>query len=166
MHESVLKWVEGVVKEFTPQAPVLEVGSCDVNGSVRGLFPEPYLGVDVVAGKGVDQVVSADAPLPFDDEAFETVVSTECLEHCLDPVDLLDEMVRVLRPGGTLIISMRGNGFGRHNPPDRWRVMPGTLYYLLASWGLEDVAEVQDPQVSGSFVVAHKARPCVEASEE
>jgi SAM-dependent methyltransferase len=158
-----MRWVETVTKDHIIVAPILEVGSCNVNGSVRSLFPTPYIGVDVVEGPSVDRVIESDDRLPFEDGIFGTVVSTECLEHAIDPVELLDEMVRVLRPGGLLIVTMRGNGFQRHNPPDRWRVMPGTLRDLLQSWGLQDVVEIPDPQVSGSFVLG---RVSVEEAEQ
>jgi SAM-dependent methyltransferase len=40
--------------------------------------------------------------LPFDDESFDAVITSEVLEHIQDDVDAIGEMVRVLRPGGTL----------------------------------------------------------------
>jgi SAM-dependent methyltransferase len=39
--------------------------------------------------------------LPFDDGAFDTVITSEVLEHVQDDVAAIAEMVRVLRPGGT-----------------------------------------------------------------
>jgi len=152
MHESVLAFVKRNVARI--QAPVLEVGSCNVNGSVRSLCPEPYTGIDIVSGPGVDQVV-VEGPLPFEDESFQTVISTEMLEHALDPVSSLREMVRVLKPGGALLVTARGNGFVHHNPPDRWRVMPGTLREWSERLGLH-AEEEADPQVPGQFLIAEK----------
>ncbi len=43
--------------------------------------------------------------LSFEPETFEVVVSSECIEHCPDPVRAVDEMVRVLEPGGVLILT-------------------------------------------------------------
>jgi len=52
------------------------------------------------------RIVRADAlRLPLADAAVEVVVSFETLEHLTDPARFLDECVRVLRPGGRLIIS-------------------------------------------------------------
>ena len=101
MHDSVLAWVPTQVDGLQP--PVLEVGSYNVNGSVREYFPKPYTGVDMQEGPGVDKVADAHA-LPFEDGSFETVVSTEMIEH--DPAFWLSlaEMRRVLKPGGQMTI--------------------------------------------------------------
>ena len=39
--------------------------------------------------------------LPFDDGAFDVVITSEVLEHVQDDVRAIAEMTRVLRPGGT-----------------------------------------------------------------
>ena len=45
------------------------------------------------------------APLPFASQAFDAVVSTEVVEHLEDPHRLIRECARILRPGGTLVLS-------------------------------------------------------------
>jgi SAM-dependent methyltransferase len=45
------------------------------------------------------------AALPFDDDAFDCVVSLETLEHLREQRALLSEFRRVLKPGGFLLIS-------------------------------------------------------------
>jgi len=57
-------------------------------------------------GRGVDarQCDIDSEPLPFDDEAFDVVVSDSQLEHRFDYKHALDEMARVLRPGGRFIL--------------------------------------------------------------
>ena len=51
--------------------------------------------------------VCADAHhLPFTKGRFDAVVLSEVLDHVVDPRVVLSEVKRVLRPGGTLIISL------------------------------------------------------------
>lgn len=45
-----------------------------------------------------------EGPLPFPDDEFDVVLSDSQLEHRFDPAHALDEMTRVLRPGGRLIL--------------------------------------------------------------
>ena len=45
------------------------------------------------------------APLPFGDGEFDAVVCLEGLEHLVDPVRLIEELARVTRPRGEIVIS-------------------------------------------------------------
>lgn len=70
-----------------------------------------HVGVDlsetalaVAAEHGVEPVRADVAALPFDDERFDVVVAGEILEHVEDPEVVVAEALRVLRPGGTLVI--------------------------------------------------------------
>lgn len=153
MHDSVMAWVGDRVSEYGLRgARTLEVGSLDVNGSVRRWFAGPYVGIDMRDGPGVDVVGTADR-LPFDDDAFDVVVSTEMLEHDPAPWLSLPEMGRVLRPGGHLLMTTRGNGFGLHNEPsDYWRFMPASGPLLLELAGCEPIVVETDPEVPGLFM--------------
>jgi SAM-dependent methyltransferase len=56
-----------------------------------------------------------DAPLPFDDGAFDLVLCAETLEHVRDVQLLLSEVRRVLRPRGVLALTTPAN-----LPVGRW----------------------------------------------
>ncbi len=47
-----------------------------------------------------------DGSLPFEDQSFDCVVSTELIEHMRAPFLLLTSMVRVMAPGGVLVLTM------------------------------------------------------------
>lgn len=64
--------------------------------------------------------------LPFPDDVFDVVTCLESLEFMSNPEKALEEMIRVLRPGGVLLISNRIN--------TRW--MPGRL------WSEEELCEM------------------------
>lgn len=53
------------------------------------------------------------AALPFDDGAFDVVVSTYALYHLPEPGRAVAEMLRVVRPGGTIAIMTNGDGHMR-----------------------------------------------------
>jgi Methyltransferase domain len=84
LHYTVRDFVEKCVEERGPFGRVLEIGSLDVNGGVRDLFPNvrEYWGIDIQDGPGVDQVV--DATTHVTDRSYDCVVSTEVLEHVED----------------------------------------------------------------------------------
>lgn len=153
MHESVLEFVRE--HQHRIEAPVLEVGSRNVNGSVRPLCPRPYTGIDLAEGPGVNRIYDPVYGLPFVEGEFKTVISTEMLEHADDPVWMMREMVRVLAPGRLLLVTARGNGFKFHNPPDRWRIMPGTLKFWAESLGVQ-CHEIEDPQTPGVFLIGNR----------
>ena len=65
-----------------------------------------YLGPNRVGGTPVDGVRHENAEaLSFADSSFDLVVSCDVLEHVNDPVAAFREIARVLRPGGTAILT-------------------------------------------------------------
>ena len=75
--------------------------------------------------------------LPFDDDTFDAVTCLEALEFTPDPRKVLWELVRVLRPGGVLLVT---NRVGRDA-----KLMPGKAFPrdafqpLLREFPLEDI---------------------------
>jgi SAM-dependent methyltransferase len=61
------------------------------------------LGLDCKAFAGVDVVSDLNKPLPFADEAFEVVHSNQVLEHVPNMVGLVEDIHRVLAPGGMMV---------------------------------------------------------------
>lgn len=56
---------------------------------------------------------SAGEHLPFADASFDCVVCSDTVEHVDDDQACIDELIRVLKPGGTLIVTMpQGGLFG------------------------------------------------------
>lgn len=89
--------------EHFRDAAVLEIGSLNINGSVRQFFEDcRYVGLDVVHGPGVD--VACPAHL-YQGGPFDTVISCECLEHNPYWRETLARAVDMLRPGGLLVLT-------------------------------------------------------------
>lgn len=162
MHDSVREFVYDVIdaqRETLAGCRVLEMGSLNVNGSVRDLFAEVahgYLGIDGQLGPGVDlQCFSWGTP--FRDETFDVVVSTEMLEHDAKPALTFKEANRVLPKGGHLIVTARGPGFPEHDyPDDHWRFTPEDLSRLATFAGFAVIRAVEDHHVPGAFLHAMK----------
>lgn len=93
----------------------LDIGSFDINGNNQFLFDEEciFLGVDVAPGRNVDIVCPA-SELGLPDGTFDTIVSTECLEHDRKWVDTLRNAIRMLRPGGLLMMTCATTGRPEH----------------------------------------------------
>jgi SAM-dependent methyltransferase len=161
MHGSVMTYVGHWVGALAlQQEPTLEVGSFDVNGSVRQFFTGPFVGVDMREGPGVDKVALAN-DLPFDDASFVVVVSTEMLEHDTRPWKSVAEMARVCQVGGYVIITARGYDergcFPIHDyPDDNWRFSCNAAREMLLDAGLTVVDLIPDPGDPGFCSVARK----------
>ncbi len=60
-----------------------------------------------VQQKCASTLVTSDAcHLCFQDESFDVVISSECIEHTPNPIRALQEMCRVLRPNGLLVVTV------------------------------------------------------------
>jgi SAM-dependent methyltransferase len=134
---------------------ILDIGSMDINGSLRDFRPEGsnYVGVDLEPGDGVDVVVKTNGQLPFSEEIFDIVVSTSCFEH--DPIfwQTFLEMCRVLKDGGYLYLNAPSKGAYHQYPIDAWRFFPD------AGIALRDWAQLnkQDIELLESFVTENKS---------
>jgi hypothetical protein len=74
---------------------VLEVGSLNINGTVRDFFASrKYVGVDVAPGKHVDVVCNGE-DLDYPDNSFDVAVSAECFEHNPEWVATFQNMWRM-----------------------------------------------------------------------
>lgn len=160
MHESVLRWAKQKVDEHNLSGlSVLEVGSLDVNGSVRGFFSGDYIGIDMRPGSGVDVVENAHH-LSFPSNSFDAVVCTEMLEHDSEPWSTLLQIGRVLRPDGWLLLTARGFGFPQHDfPSDYWRFTVGafeSLFQLASITPVEIIPDTDENQ-PGVFGLGRKA---------
>lgn len=99
--------------EYFTGKKVLEVGSLNINGTIRTFFKDcDYTGIDLGVGKGVDKVCSiADFKEPGQ---YDVVISTEMLEHDKTWEASLKQMYENLKPGGLLILTCAGPDRAEH----------------------------------------------------
>lgn len=75
--------------------------------------------------------------LPFQDDVFDAVTCIEALEFVPDPFQVLEELVRVLRPGGALLVTNRVGPDAKFLPGRAFD--PNAFEELLASLPLEQI---------------------------
>lgn len=80
-----------------------------------------YIGADLPGNRHAQIALRPDGTLPVDAESMDCVLSTQVLEHVPNPQLYLQEAYRVLKPGGTLILSTHGMYRYHPDPADYWR---------------------------------------------
>jgi SAM-dependent methyltransferase len=116
---------------------IADIGSMDVNGSLRDVAPVHYryVGIDVAEGKGVDKLAPDPYTLPLARSSVDIVVSTSCFEHVEFFWLSFLEALRVLKPGGLFYLNAPSNGAVHRHPVDCWRFYPDAGH-ALARWGV------------------------------
>ena len=123
-----------------PGERVLDAGAG--RAPYRDLFAHAhYESADFVAMKGMkyappDYVCDL-ASIPVEDARFDHVILTQVLEHLPEPGDVLRELHRVLKPGGTLWLTAPFFYVVHERPYDFFRYTQFGLRHLLERAGFE-----------------------------
>lgn len=118
----------------------LDIGA--QNGPYAAFFPN-RIALDIRPRRGVHVVADAQA-LGIADGTFDVVLCTEVLEHLPEPQRAIDEMFRVLRPGGLLLLTTRFL-FPIHDAPhDYFRFTKYGLRHLLRAFVIVEIREETD----------------------
>jgi SAM-dependent methyltransferase len=116
-HQSQLDFVSNVRDSFPKQfvnSKVLEVGSLNINGTVRIFFQDcDYVGVDIGPGKDVD-LICPGHELTFPINTFDTTISCECFEHDKFWVRTFKKMYDLTKHNGLVVFSCATIGRPEH----------------------------------------------------
>jgi SAM-dependent methyltransferase len=111
----------------------------------RALFPNAkYRRADFAAIPGLDYVFTENSQIAADSETFDLVLSTQVLEHVRNPQGYLKEALRLLRPGGRLVLSTHGI-FEEHGCPfdfRRWTAEGLRSEAASAGFAVEEVQKI------------------------
>jgi SAM-dependent methyltransferase len=123
---------------------VVDLGSQDVNGSLRDHCPvgAHYIGLDMVAAKGVDIVVSPGRVLPIASDSVDAVVTSSAFEHDTCFWETFLELARIVRPGGLIYINAPSNNAFHRYPLDCWRFYPDAGVALVR-WAERQHTEIE-----------------------
>jgi SAM-dependent methyltransferase len=125
------------VKEHASSARTLDIGA--QTGPYAEWFPN-RVAIDLAPRAGIHVVTDAQR-LAFCNASFDVILCTEVLEHIPEPQSAIDEMFRVLAPGGRLVLTTRFL-FPIHDAPhDYFRFTKYGLRYLLRRFDALDVRE-------------------------
>ena len=139
MHDEARKFtlfVKGILPDFFTNKKVLDIGSGDINGNNRFLFDAcHYEGNDVIQAPNVT-IVSKTGALPFADNTFDTVISTECFEHDPEYKSSWKKAYAMLKPGGLFCFTCASIKREEHGTR---RTSPDCSYGTIG--GLEDMSD-------------------------
>lgn len=108
---------------------VLDVGCGDK--PLKRLFPDcEWVGMDV---RPVGDIVGNPHKMPIEDNEFDTVLLLDVLQVCESPLMVMNEAVRVLKPGGRLLVSVPNTYID--DQVTLWNITGRGMDYLVAATG-------------------------------
>ncbi len=129
-------FVKQILGNYFIDKRVLDVGSGDINGNNRFLFENcEYDGNDVIQAHNVT-IVSKTKDLPFQNNSFDTIISTECFEHDPEYKESFIKIYNMLKPDGLFCFTCASTG--RHEHGTR-RTSPTDSYGTIGN--LEDMSD-------------------------
>ena len=124
---------------------VLDIG-CG-NKPYESLFSgiDSYTGCDIAqSSEEKVEVLCPSTAIPLPDASFNTVFSTQVLEHVEDHGKMLDEAFRLLKPGGAIILSAPMMWPHHEVPYDFFRFTRYGLEFLFHKAGFSDIEILQN----------------------
>jgi len=120
--KALRRGIAGLMPQLLPQGgKLLDFGCAD--SPYRSAVPAgcQYVAADLPGNPKAAVLVRPDGTVPCADGEFDAVLSSQVLEHVRDPAAYLKECLRLLRPGGRLLLSTHGTMFLHRDPVDYWR---------------------------------------------
>ncbi|MBI3631209.1 MAG: class I SAM-dependent methyltransferase [Candidatus Sungbacteria bacterium] len=127
-----------------------------------------YIGIDIHDAESFNYGVQSDiirfddTNIPLPSESVDNLICSEVLEHVSKPEPLIEEMRRVLKPGGRAVITIPWSARFHYIPHDYARYTPSKLKELFSAFEIEAILpRGTDVAVIGSKMVVFAARQAV-----
>ncbi|MHA1751331.1 MAG: class I SAM-dependent methyltransferase, partial [Candidatus Helarchaeota archaeon] len=101
--ESTREVIKYSLKYISGKTLDLGAGSAKYRNIIKQKASE-YITFDMIPGPHID-VVGNVLDLPFEDKTFDTIISTQVLEHVEKPWIMIKEIHRVLKKNGICILT-------------------------------------------------------------
>lgn len=141
MREAVVNYVKWATDRFPYEEPILDTCAGWEPNYYQPLFPgRRYIKQDMqdFDPACIDIVCDVEEMEPIPDGSIGLVLNLESLEHIPNPRRAIDEIHRVLRPSGLLILTTVMHFKIHPSPKDYWRFTPQGIELLLNRFGILD----------------------------
>lgn len=149
IRQRVVQFMVDVSEQYATSPGCLLDIAPQVHEGARPFFPKTISvdTFDIDAESGctyTGDICTHNACLPSN--SYDYVVCTEVLEHTLQPFAAVEEINRILKPGGFLFLSVPFN-FRIHGPlPDCWRFTEHGLRALLRKFEIVELHGLDTPR--------------------
>lgn len=126
---------------------MLDAGSGSYNRYSHFFHLDSIVRMDVKEDKNVDVIGSVDE-IPFKDNEFDSVFSTQVFEHLEYPEKAASEIYRVLKQGGYLLVTVPQWNELHEEPHDYWRY---TCFGLKSLFERQGFLTIKYEQYGGFF---------------
>jgi len=160
MRDPVRLYVEEMVSSHKFEEPILDCGAGWEPNLYQPLFPNmKYIKQDAqdYDPPCIDVICDICHMTPIEDDSIGLVLLLESLEHIKQPQRALDEIFRILKPGGLLILTTV-MAMGIHRcPKDYWRFCPDGIESLTRRFRILDFTLEGEPSFPlGIWVTGQK----------
>jgi SAM-dependent methyltransferase len=160
LREAIVNYVKWAISRFPFEEPILDTCAGWEPNFYQPLFPgKRYIKQDMrdFDPPCIDVICDIADMKPITDESIGLVLNLESLEHLPYPQRAIDEIHRVLRPDGLLILTTVMHFKIHRAPKDYWRFTPDGMELLLSRFKILDCALEGDlKRPKGIWVTAQK----------
>jgi SAM-dependent methyltransferase len=140
---TLFKAIKKFSKKIKSENYILDVG-CGKKPYKKYFKTDHYFGIEIDFGGHANHAKEADAfydgkNIPFDNESFDYILSTQVLEHVENPNYLVREMFRVLKINGEVLVTIPFVCNEHEQPFDFWRFTQFGCKKIMEEAGFKEI---------------------------